>query len=143
MMTTFVQIDYSTEHPAVERVERSVQFFRQTWRRTARGTVVLAALVAAAVVLADRVVENLTDGHLLAGWIVMWLIAFGVLALFAEPARGVARQLSAAARSWRQRRAQAAEDRRVWELALVDARVMADISRGMDSQSSRDVRFHY
>jgi hypothetical protein len=143
MMTTFVQIDYSTEHSGVERLERSAQFLRTTWRRTARGTVVLAAVIAAALVLANQVVDNLTDGHLMAGWIVMWLVAFGVLALFAEPARGLAKQLSAAAKARRERRRQSAEDRRLWELALIDARVMADISRGMDSQPSGDVRFHY
>lgn len=142
-MTTFVQANYPTEHQAIERMERSAQFFRRTWRRTARGTMVLAAVIAAALVLANQVVDNLTDGHLLAGWIVMWLVAFGVIALFAEPARGVAQHLSALAKAWRARRAQAAEDRQLWKMAQQDARVMADISRGMDRRSSFDAKFYY
>ncbi|MEJ7931505.1 hypothetical protein WG922_16145 [Ramlibacter sp. AN1015] len=139
-MTTFVRPHFPVEHSGAARLARSVEFFGSAWRRTAHGSVVLAAVVAAVVALANQVVDTWTDGHLLAAWIVMWLVAFAALALFAAPVRRAAATASGLLANWRARRFQAAEDRRVWELALTDARVMADISRGMEARSLRDVR---
>ncbi|TFY98021.1 hypothetical protein [Ramlibacter rhizophilus] len=134
-MTSFVHTDFPTEHAGLTRVLRGAGVVRQAWRRSAHGSLALAGVVAGAVVLANELVDTWTDGHLLAAWIVMWAVAFGALAIFAAPLARATKALSAAAGRWNTRRKQAAEDRRVWELALEDARVMADISRGMDSRS--------
>jgi hypothetical protein len=62
------------------------------------------------------------------------------LAFIGSPVRraiakaGVVLQAQAAAR--KQRR----EDERLWNVALGDARVMADLSRAMSAQASRDAR---
>jgi hypothetical protein len=133
-MTSFVHTDYPTEHPGLARLARSYSFFRHGWNRTAHGSMALAAIVAAALVVANQVVDTWTDGHLLAAWIVMWLIAFGTLAVFATPARRAAGAVKAVASHWRDEQRQAREDRETWELALSDARVMADISRSMDAR---------
>jgi hypothetical protein len=142
MTSSFVHADFPTEHAGIARLERSVSFLRAAWRGTAQGSLALAAVVAAAVVVANEVVDTWTDGHLLAAWIVMWLVAFAALAVFATPMRSVARRVAASLAGWRARRAEAAEDRRVWELALQDARVMADISRAMSNVSLRDARYY-
>lgn len=134
-MTSFVHPDFSSEHAGLARITRSYAFLRQAWKRTAHGSMALAAIVAAALVVANEVVETWTDGHLLAAWIVMWLIAFGALAVFAAPARRGAAAVAEAGRRWRAGRAKADEDRRTLEVALSDARVMADISRSMDAQA--------
>lgn len=142
-MTSFVHVDQPTQHTGVARLERSAEFLAQAWRRSAHGSMALAAIVAAALVVANEVVDTWTDGHLLAAWIVMWLVAFAALALFAAPARRAAAAAGGAVSRWRARRAETAEDRRVWELALTDARVMADISRGMDVRGDRrDPRYY-
>ena len=138
MTSSFVHADFPTEHAGLARLERSAAFLRDTWRGTAQGSLALAAVVAAAVVVANEVVDTWTDGHLLAAWIAMWLIAFGTLAVFATPARRAAGVVKAAASQWREEQRQAREDRETWELALSDARVMADISRSMDARVQAD-----
>ena len=46
-------------------------------------------------------------------------------------------------KSWNERRRQAAEDDKLWNLALTDARVMAELSRAMSSEASVDLRKYY
>lgn len=146
-MTSFVHPDFRTEHPGVARAERVVATFRGATSafEGARGTaaLLLAAGVSALVVVASQVIDTWTDGHLLAAWIALWTVAFAGLAIFATPARLAARKLRAGLKSWAQARRAAEADRKLWEVALVDARVMADISRAMTSQASRDVRGYY
>jgi hypothetical protein len=99
--------------------------------------------VAALLVVANQVVETWTEGHLLMAWIVMWTIAFAALALLASPARNAGSVLRTTMRAWSERRKQATADEQLWELALTDARVMADISRAMTRDTVRDVRGYY
>ena len=58
------------------------------------------------------------------------------LALIGAPIR---RTLEKQAQAHKQRR----EDQRLWDVALSDARVMADLSRAMSRDASRDVRGYY
>ncbi|MBL0421327.1 hypothetical protein JI739_13285 [Ramlibacter sp. AW1] len=134
-MSSFVQVDYPAEHPGLVRLGNAYTFFNRAWRGAAHGSLALTAMVAAALVLANHVVDTWTDGHLLAAWILMWLIAFGALALFAAPTKRARRAASSAVARWRAEQAQAQEDRQTLELAMTDARVMADISRAMDAQA--------
>lgn len=132
-MTSFAPADFPTEHPGVVRFQRAAEVVRNliTGFDGARGTasLLLAAIVAALVVVANQVVETWTEGHLLAAWIVMWTLAFAAIALFAKPARRASRAwrgvFKRAAASYRQ----SVEDEKLWQAALSDARIMADISR--------------
>ncbi|MES2480638.1 MAG: hypothetical protein V4609_01475 [Pseudomonadota bacterium] len=133
-MTTFIQVSHPTEHPGVVRAERVIANVRELSRRASVSSFVLAALVAAVVVVANEVVSVWTDGHLLAAWIVMWLIAFSALALLAVPARRATAGLRGAFARWQVARRQAADDRVLWAAAMADARVMADIRQAMDAQ---------
>jgi hypothetical protein len=148
-MTSFVHVDQPTEHPGVVRAERAAHLVAQTARNFngARGiaTLLLAAIVAALVVVANQVIDTWTEGHLLAAWIVMWTVAFAGLALLAAPARRVAEVLSAGFKAWATSRKQAAEDDKLWQVALSDARVMADISRSMNTsvRAQRLMRSYY
>jgi hypothetical protein len=45
--------------------------------------------------------------------------------------------------AWNSARKQAAQDQQLWDIALTDARVMADLSRAMTSDAQRDVRGYY
>jgi hypothetical protein len=146
-MTSFVHVDHPTEHPGVVRAERIVQSVKilagQFDGARATASVLLAAIVAALMVVANQVVDTWTDGHLMAAWIVMWTVAFAALGLLATPAKRVARSLRTALRQRVAARRQAAEDEKIWAVALTDARVMADISRAMTARASRDVRQYY
>lgn len=147
-MTSFAHAAYPTQHPGVVRAERVVQAVRALAQRLdgtrATASLLLAAIVAALLVVANQVVDTWTDGHLLAAWIVMWTVAFAALALFAAPVRRV----SAAWQLWLKQQAakrrQAAEDAKLWQVALNDARVMADISRAMSSAAAvRNLKTYY
>jgi hypothetical protein len=94
--------------------------------RTLAG-MLLAAAMAALLVVADQVIDTWADGHLLAGWVALWTVAFAALALLAPPLR----KISAAAAIWYAQWARAAALRRqeeaMWEYARKDPRVMAEL----------------
>jgi hypothetical protein len=146
-MARFIQADYPTEHAGVARFTRGFQAVRQAVSGFdgARGTatLLLAALVSALIVVANELIDTWTEGHLLAAWTATWLIGFAALALLAAPARRMAAGLRTTLRAWAQERRQADEDRKLWDLALTDARVMADLSRAMSRDALRDVRGYY
>src|SRR6478672_4807588 len=64
-MTSFVNIDYPTEHPGVARAGRAVRSLAQATRGFdgARGsaTLLLAAMVSALLVVANQVIETWTE----------------------------------------------------------------------------------
>src|SRR6476469_9358976 len=94
-MTSFVHVDFPTEHPGVARAGRAFAALRQLGRafESARGvaTLVLAAVVSTLLVVANQVIDTWTEGHLLAAWIVLWTIAFAAIGLLASPARRAVR----------------------------------------------------
>ena len=149
IMTSFVHIDYPTEHPGVVRAERAAQSIKQAARNvgSARGaaTLLLAALVSALLVVANQIIDTWSDGHLLAAWIVMWTLAFAAMALLATPARRSVLALRAGLKRRAIERRAAASDEQMWQVALTDPRVMADISRGVNlsARAQRLMRAHY
>ena len=144
-MTSFAHVQYPTEHPGVARMERAGQEISSLLRDATRSgaSLLLAAIVAALMVVANQVIDTWSEGHLLAAWIVMWLVAFAALALLAAPAKRAAASLRAGLKRWTAARRQAAQDRELWQLALTDARVMADLNCAMTVAASRDVKAYY
>ena len=148
-MTSFVHVDYATEHPGVARAERALESFKQFRRgfdgARATASLLLAALVSALLVVANQVVDTWTEGHLLAAWIVLWTVAFAALALLAAPVRRLAAASRTGLKRWVAAYRAAEQDRKLWEVALSDARVMADISRAMNlsTRAQRLMRSHY
>jgi hypothetical protein len=146
-MTSFVHVDHPTQHPGVMRAERVAESVKNLASRLdgtrAIATVLLAAIVASVVVVANEVVDTWTEGHLLAAWILMWTVGFAALALLAAPARRAAAALRTGLKAWAASRRQAARDEVFWNVALTDARVMAEISRAMSADAARDVRGYY
>jgi hypothetical protein len=103
--------------------------------RTLAG-MLLAAVLAALLVVADQVIETWTDGHLLAGWVALWTLAFAALALLAPPLRHVAAftavGLGRRLQSWRMLR----EEARMWEMASHDPRVVEEIRAAMSRHTA-------
>ena len=130
-MTRFVHLEYSREHPGVARLEASLDAAHRLRKGISgtRGlaTLLLSAMVAAVMVVADQLMTSLTEGHLLVMWVAMWLVGFAALALFAGTARDVASSLKTGLDRWSHRLAKARADERLWCLAKKDARVMADL----------------
>ena len=59
------------------------------------------------------------------------------LAFVGAPLRRAAAPLTARVAAWAGERKQRAEDRKLWSVALSDARVMADLSRAMSADAGR------
>ena len=87
----------------------------------------LAAGLAALLVVADLVISAWSDGHLLAGWVALWTLAFAALAVLAPSLRQLSAFLAgglfrkiAVMRAGR-------EEARMWDMASHDPRVMEEI----------------
>jgi hypothetical protein len=145
-MARFIQAQFPTEHAGITRFTRGFAAIGQSLRGFdgARGTatLLLAALVSALLVIANELVTTWTEGHLMAAWVVLWAVGFAALALFAAPARRAGQSLRSSIAGWRVARRQAVEDEKLWNVALTDARVMADLSRAMTAAAERDVRYY-
>ena len=146
-MARFIQAQFPTEHAGIARVTRGADAVKGllTQFDGARGaaTLLLAAIVSALLVVANEVIDTWTEGHLMAAWIATWAVGFAALALLAAPARRAGAALRDNLKAWASQRKQAAEDRKMWDIALTDARVMADLSRAMSRDAIRDVRGYY
>lgn len=128
-MTSFVHIDYPSEHTGVARAEaafaKAAQIGEGFGGTRGIAALLLAAVVSALLVLADRMVD--TGSGLLAAWMAMWVVAFAALGLFAMPARRLANAMVTGLDAWSADVAQTRADQRLWETARTDARVMADL----------------
>ena len=93
----------------------------------------LAAVVAALLVVAIQMVDNWSEGNLLAAWVILWAVGFAALGLCAGTARSLALRLVRSLDAWSQRVARARADARYMASAMEDPRVMADLQRALDA----------
>jgi hypothetical protein len=134
-MSKFVHVDMPLSHPGVERLENAVATFKTLPSRfdeaRAAASMLLAAVVSALLLAANTLIKEVTDGHLLLAWVMLWLVGFVALVLLAKPMAQFARSLRTHLAAWKQAQRAAKQDARLWNLALGDARVMADIRAAM------------
>ena len=139
-MTSFINVQHPAEHPGVVRVEAALAATRQLKNQISgtRGlaTLLLAAMVAAAMVVAYQVMDSVAEGHLLVVWIALWAVAFAALALFAGATRRLAARTVSGLNDWSQAIAQGRADMRRWEAARADPRVMADLQAAITRQKA-------
>ena len=143
-MTTFVNTNQLSQHVGANRVESAIAGAGQIRRGISgtRGlaTLLLSAVVAAVMVVANQVMESVTEGHLLVMWMAMWISAFIALALFAAPARNVALRVRDNLDGWSAAMAQRRADERLWAAAQSDPRVMQDLQAVMQrTEASQSV----
>lgn len=98
----------------------------------------VAAVLAAVLVVADQLVETWADGHLLLIWVALWTVVFAALALLAPPLRQLANAMAKSVSCIAQARAQKRADDDMWRHAQTDARVMNDIQVAMTRSQSGD-----
>ena len=134
-MTRFVHLEYSTKHSGVAHVESAIeaaQHLRRGFSSTrALAKLLLSAITAAVMVVAYQVMDSLAEGHLLVMWMGLWAAAFVALAVFASATRHLATRMKTGLDSWSRNLAQTRADERLWAMAKVDARVMADLQNAM------------
>ena len=146
-MTSFAHVDYPTEHPGVVRAENAAAAIKDIAHNFdgARGaaSLLLAAVVSALMVVANQVIDTWSEGHLLAAWMVLWLVAFAALALLTAPARRAGVALRSGVQAWAESRRRAAEDERTWQVAMKDPRIMAELNHAMGIPTVEDIRKYY
>lgn len=87
----------------------------------------IAAVLAALLVVADQLIDTWSDGHLLASWVALWLVAFAGLATLANPLRTVARVIALTKARWIRTETQRRVEAELWECAHRDRRTMVDV----------------
>lgn len=131
MNNSFVHVEYPTQHGAIARYEGLVASAKEIRTSVSKfgglATVLLAAMVSALIVVTDQLIDTWAEGHLLAAWVLLWVIGFAALALLAPTARHLSKRLMASLDAWSQRVARRRADERLWELARKDPRIMADL----------------
>ncbi len=137
-MTSFVHVDQPTVHPGVERAVILIDQIQAARRnpQSARPLVLLliAAMVAAALVAADKLVSNWDEGRLLAAWTVLCAAGFAVLALYANVLRAGVQQGAALWQGFAQRRAAVRSDERFLAAAQNDPRLMQELQIALTRQ---------
>ena len=130
-MTSFVHVEQPTNHPGVDRAEQVVQQVRALRNRFdgARGlsALLLAAIVSSMLVVADKLMSSWKEGGLLFAWLVLWIVAFAALALFAGTARSLAARTLVALKVSASRRAAARADEQFIAYARLDPRIMREL----------------
>lgn len=87
----------------------------------------LAAVVAAMLVVADQVISTWADGQLLVGWVGLWVVTFALLSYLAPSMRQLAGMGTGIAQRWAGRRAAQRADERLWSLAMQDHRLLGEL----------------
>ena len=90
----------------------------------------MAAVLAALLVVADQLIDTWVDGHLMLAWVLMWSVAFAALALLAVPMRHLASHAAHAMHGWWTEHRRARDEEAMWEYAKRDPRVMLEIQLG-------------
>ena len=141
-MTRFVNPEFPTEHPGVIRAEAAVASIQAlpglvaaAWRHakqsigSTRGltSLLLAAVVAGLVLVADQLVDTWADDHLFAAWVALWTLLFATLAVFAPVIKRGLDQAADELSDWRAQAAEARSEAAFLASAYNDPRVMADL----------------
>ena len=145
-MTSFANVQYPAEHPGVVRAENAVTALKSITSgfdgTRGAASLLMAAVVSALLVVANQVIDTWTDGHLLAAWMVLWLVACAAMAVLTVPARRAAAALLGAVKARAERRRRAAEDAHTWQIALNDPRIMAELQHAMGIRTVTDIRWY-
>lgn len=130
-MTSFVHVEQPATHPGVARAEAVIDHIRAARRSFdgARGlaALLLAAIVASLLVVADTLISTWNDGGLLFAWLVLWGVGFAAIGLFAGTARRLAVGAMTAIRATARRRAAARADEQFLAYAEQDPRILRDL----------------
>lgn len=101
-MTSLVYESVTNLHLNAARADGATESNRtlpaNTQDTRSAATLLMAAGAAALMVVASEFVDAWSEGGVLAGWMLLWVVAFASLALLARPARRVASLMDVSAR---------------------------------------------
>jgi hypothetical protein len=117
--------------PSVNAMGAATPHTKQTESARGLALMLLAAVVAAMVVLADRLINTWADGHLFLAWVALWVVVFAGMALFASTARTIAQRTVRSLDGWSQTIARARADARLWNIAQSDPRLMQELQQAL------------
>jgi len=127
----------------IERAEQVVANFKRlsdSFSPThTLAAMLLAAIVAAFVVVADQMMDTWADGHLFAAWVALWAVAFAAVGLFAGVSKTMAIQMKQGLDEWSARMAQSRSDERLWAIAQTDARLMSELQTAMSRSDEEEL----
>ena len=134
-MARFVQPHLATPHSATFS-GRLVAPKREVSVESSRSlaAMLMAAVLAALLVVADQLIDTWVDGHLMLAWVLMWSIAFAALALLAVPMRHLASHAANAIHGWWAEYQRVQDEEAMWEYAKRDPRVMAELQAARSRQ---------
>lgn len=98
----------------------------------ALSTLLLAAGVAALVVMADQMIDDWAETHVLASWLALWAVAVLAIGALRGVSRMLAQKLMAELDGWSADVARRRADQRLWAMAQNDNRMMRDLQTAMD-----------
>ncbi len=134
-MTSFVHVNMPAEHPGVARAENFISaasdFSHNFEGVKSLAAVVLSAIIATLIVVADKLITFIADGGTLFAWLALWTVAFGSIAVFAGGSRNFSARITAALNAWSAHLAKARADERLWAFAQTDERVMRELQIAM------------
>lgn len=114
---------------------------RRSISRVTRGlsSALLATVLAALIVAADRMVDVWSKGGLMLALLVLWLVLFAGLALFGRATGRLALRMALAWRAWSERTAQERADEDLMYMARTDARLMSDLMAALARDEQQGV----
>ena len=95
-------------------------------------TLMLAAGVAALVVMADHLIDDWAETHVIAAWMALWAVAVVAIAALRGVSRLLAQAVMANLDSWSANLARNRADQRLWAMAQTDSRLMTELQTAMD-----------
>ncbi|MGV0959027.1 MAG: hypothetical protein ACOYB1_04245 [Limnohabitans sp.] len=95
-------------------------------------TLLLAAGVAALVVMADQMIDDWAETHVIASWLALWAVAVLAIGVLRGVTRMFAQKLMAGLDGWSASVARRRSDQRLWAMAQNDSRMMRDLQTAMD-----------
>lgn len=99
-------------------------------------TWMLAAGVAAMVVVADHLIDDWAQTHVIAAWLALWAVAVLAIAALRGVSRLLAQNLMTLLDGWSAHVARRRADERLWAIAQTDSRLMQDLQTAMDREES-------
>jgi hypothetical protein len=95
-------------------------------------TFLLAAGVAGLVVMADQLIDDWAETHVIASWLALWAVAVLAIGALRGVSRLFAQKMMATLDGWSARVARRRADERLWTMAQSDERLMHDLQTAMD-----------
>ncbi|PUE06792.1 hypothetical protein B9Z51_12695 [Limnohabitans sp. T6-5] len=101
-------------------------------------TLLLAAGVAALVVMADQMIDDWAETHVVASWLALWAVAVLAIAALRGVSRMFAQKMMGGLDAWSASVARRRSDERLWAMAQSDVRMMRDLQSAMDRAADND-----